>query len=155
MTPTLRLALPEDIELLFDIRTSVKQNHLSREQMHDLGITATTLTEAIREAPCTWIAEYRKEAVGFAMIDLDEGELFALFVRPQHEGKGIGRLLLEQAERALFQRHEVIHLTTDGDQAIRANGFYQRAGWVSRAAVDERDVRYEKRRTAPPAGSGQ
>ncbi|OCT25293.1 GNAT family N-acetyltransferase [Pseudomonas putida] len=155
MTPTLRQALPEDIELLFDIRTSVKQNHLSREQMHDLGITATSLTEAIREAPCTWIAEYEQEAVGFTMVDLGEGELFALFVRPQHEGKGIGRLLLQKAEAALFERHEVIHLTTDGDQAIRANGFYQRAGWVSSGAVDDRDVRYEKRCTTPPAGSGQ
>ncbi|HGM5578940.1 TPA: GNAT family N-acetyltransferase [Pseudomonas putida] len=155
MTLTLRQALPEDVELLFDIRTSVKQNHLSREQMHDLGITATSLTEALREAPCSWIAEYEQEAVGFAMVDLDDGELFALFVHPQHEGKGIGRLLLQQAEAALFQHHEVIHLTTDGGQMIRANGFYQRAGWVSSGAVDDQDVRYEKRRTDPPASSGQ
>ncbi|WP_153773922.1 GNAT family N-acetyltransferase [Pseudomonas sp. MNR3A] len=155
MTLTLRQALPEDVELLFDIRTSVKQNHLSREQMHDLGITATSLTEAIGEAPCTWIAEYEQEAVGFAMVDLGEGELFALFVRPQHEGKGVGRLLLERAEHALFQRHELIHLITDGDQAIRANGFYQRSGWILAGAVDDRDVRYEKRRPDAGALSGQ
>lgn len=143
---TLRLASPDDIELLFDIRTSVAQNHLSREQLNEMGITATALAEAIAQAPCAWLAEWQGEAVGFAMVDLEEGEVFALFIRPGHEGKGLGRLLLQQAEQALFQQHEVIHLTTDGDPAIRANGFYQRLGWAVVAAVDERDVRYEKRR---------
>lgn len=146
MTTTLRLALPSDIELLFDIRTSVTQNHLSREQMHELGITADALSAAMHKAPCVWIAEWQQQAAGFVMIDHDEAELFALFVRPQHEGKGIGQRLLQQAEAALFQRHEVIHLITDGDEAIRANGFYRRFGWAKTGAVDARDVRFEKRR---------
>ncbi|MBH3426385.1 GNAT family N-acetyltransferase [Pseudomonas alkylphenolica] len=146
MTTILRLASPSDIELLFDIRTSVTQNHLSREQMHELGITADALSDAMRKAPCVWIAEWQQQAVGFVMVDHDEAELFALFVRPQHEGKGIGQILLQQAEAALFQRHEVIHLITDGDEAIRANGFYRRCGWNVTGAVDARDVRFEKRR---------
>ncbi|RWU23076.1 GNAT family N-acetyltransferase [Pseudomonas alkylphenolica] len=146
MTTTLRLASPSDIELLFDIRTSVTQNHLSREQLHEMGITADALRDAMHKAPCAWIAEWQQEAAGFVMVDHDEGELFALFVRPQHEGKGIGQLLLHQAEAALFQRHEVIYLITDGDETIRANGFYRRLGWTVSGAVDARDVRFEKRR---------
>ncbi|WP_194790358.1 GNAT family N-acetyltransferase [Pseudomonas sp. UFMG81] len=146
MITTLRPATSSDIELLFDIRTSVTQNHLSREQLHDMGITADALADAIGSSPCAWIAEWQQEAVGFVMVDPDEGEVFALFVRPRHEGKGVGRLLLERAEQALFQQHEVLHLTTDGNEAIRANGFYQRLGWACAGAVDERDVRYEKHR---------
>ncbi|UVK85127.1 GNAT family N-acetyltransferase [Pseudomonas sichuanensis] len=146
MTATLRQASPGDIELLFDIRTSVKQNHLSREQLHAMGITAATLADAIGSGPCAWIAEWHQEPAGFAMVDHEEGEVFALFVRPQHEGKGLGRLLLQRAEQALFQRHERIHLTTDGNEFIRANGFYRRLGWTCVDAVDDRDVRYEKRR---------
>ncbi|MFV3288988.1 GNAT family N-acetyltransferase [Pseudomonas sp. NY11955] len=146
MVATLRLATPDDIEVLFDIRTSVTQNHLSREQLHELGITAQVLAEAIGNGPCVWIAQWQQEAVGFAMVDREQGELFALFVRPGHEGKGLGRMLLQQAEKALFERHHVIHLTTDGDEAVRANDFYRRSGWVCTGAVDERDVRFEKRR---------
>ncbi|MDR6711653.1 ribosomal protein S18 acetylase RimI-like enzyme [Pseudomonas hunanensis] len=153
MSASLRLASPSDIELLFDIRTSVKQNHLSREQMHDMGITAVVLTDAIRKAPCAWVAEWQQEAVGFAMVDYDEGEVFALFVREQHEGKGVGRLLLRQAEEALFKRHEVIHLTTDGNEEMRAIGFYRQMGWTFAAVVDDRDVRYEKRRPPCPLTS--
>ena len=80
------------------------------------------------------------------MIDAEAGELFALFVRPQCEGRGLGAMLLEAAEQALFGNHEVIYLVTDGHEAVRANGFYRRHGWAQVAKVDERDVRYEKRR---------
>lgn len=146
MITTLRPASVSDIELLFDIRTSVKQNHLSREQMHEMGITAHTLGDAIRTSPCAWIAELAEEAAGFAMVDSEEGEVFALFVYPWHEGKGVGQLLLRQAEQALFQMHPVIYLITDGDESMRANGFYQRSGWTLAGRIDARDVRYEKRR---------
>ncbi len=152
MTATLRQASPGDIELLFDIRTSVKQNHLSREQLHAMGITAATLADAIDSSPCAWIAEWCREPAGFVMVDHEEGEVFALFVRPQHEGKGLGRLLLQRAEQELFQRHERIHLTTDGNEVIRANGFYRRLGWTCVEAVDDRDVRYEKRRIEAGVG---
>lgn len=146
MAITLRPATADDIELLFDIRTSVQQNHLTREQLHALGITALALADAINAAPCAWVAEADRQAVGFAMVDLDEGELFALFIRPNFEARGIGRLLLQQAEQALFQHHALIHLTTDGDEATRANGFYRRHGWLASGAVDDRDVRFEKHR---------
>lgn len=146
MPGTLRAATVADIETLIEIRTSVRQNHLSREQMVDLGITQETLRQAIDGAPCAWLVEQEGVAAGFAMVDLEEGELFALFVRPAFEGRGVGRLLLEQAESSLFQAHERIWLVTDGGATIRANGFYQRQGWALAGVVDARDVRYEKRR---------
>lgn len=80
------------------------------------------------------------------MIDRDEGEVFAMFVRPAYENRGLGRLLMAAAEAELFRAHERIFLVTDGRQEIRANGFYQRLGWTVVARVDARDVRYEKRR---------
>ncbi|MBD9655262.1 MULTISPECIES: GNAT family N-acetyltransferase [unclassified Pseudomonas] len=146
MTATIRLATCADIETLFDIRTSVIENHLSREQLDELGITAAALQQAIEESACAWVAELQGTAAGFAMIDAEAGELFALFVRPQCEGRGLGAMLLEAAEQALFANHEVIYLVTDGHEAVRANGFYRRHGWAQVAKVDERDVRYEKRR---------
>lgn len=146
MTATIRLATCADIETLFEIRTSVVENHLSREQLNEMGITAAALQQAIEESACVWVAELEGAAAGFAMIDAEAGELFALFVRPQCEGRGLGAMLLEAAEQALFANHEVIYLLTDGHAAVRANGFYRRHGWAQVARVDERDVRYEKRR---------
>ena len=146
MPLSIRPANPTDIDTLFDIRTSVRENHLSREQMARLGITPQVLAEAIESAPCAWIAEIDGVPGGFAMVDTDEGELFALFVRPECEGLGMGRLLLAAAEEQLFREHGNIWLVTDGGDGIRANAFYRRHGWQFAGRVDERDVRYEKSR---------
>ncbi|QEY71386.1 GNAT family N-acetyltransferase [Pseudomonas denitrificans (nom. rej.)] len=145
-TASIRPATPADIDTLFDIRTSVRENHLSREQMADMGITPQVLAEAIESAPCAWVAEIDGIAGGFAMVDTEEGELFALFVRPEFEGQGMGRLLLAAAEEQLFRKHGSIWLVTDGGDGIRANAFYRRHGWQLAERVDERDVRYEKPR---------
>lgn len=146
MNMELRTASAADVETLFEIRTSVVQNHLSREQMAGLGITPEALTSIIAQEPCAWIAHCDDTAAGFAMVDSEIGEIFALFIRPGFEGLGIGRALLARAEEYLFQRHELIWLVTDGSPQIRANGFYQRLGWQRIARLDERDVRYEKHR---------
>lgn len=146
MSVRTRMATVEDVESLFEIRTSVTQNHLSREQMDALGITPQVLSSAINEGPCVWIAEVDERPVAFSMIDRDEGEVFAMFVRPAYENRGLGRLLMAAAEAELFRAHERIFLVTDGRQEIRANGFYQRLGWTVVSRVDAQDVRYEKRR---------
>lgn len=148
MTTLLRLATADDVETLFDIRTSVTQNHLSREQLAEQGITADLLRGLAQRQSSIWLAEIDYVAAGFSMIDDTEGELFALFVRPEFEGRGVGRSLLRQAEKSLFGHFETIYLITDGGADIRANGFYQRHGWVQTERVDARDVRYEKQRGA-------
>lgn len=140
----LRHAIDADVETLFDIRTSVQQNHLSREQLTELGITPLTLTEALNQSPCAWIVEIDGVAAGFSMVDSETGEVFALFVRPEFEGRGVGKLLLQAAESKLFKSHDLIWLVTDKNEQVRANGFYQRLGWYLAEQVDDRDARYEK-----------
>lgn len=146
MQTLIRTATQDDIDTLFRIRTSVVQNHLSVEQMAELGITPQVLAESIEAAPCVWVAEVEGRAVAFAMVDLAEGEVFAMFVLPTYENLGLGRQLMAVAEAALFEHHERLYLITDGRDEIRANGFYQRLGWVVVRQVDGDDVRYEKSR---------
>lgn len=149
MTFTVRPATAADVEALFDIRTGVTQNHLSREQMAQMGIDAAALATTLSAAPCAWLAEVEGQPVAFSMVDLDDACLFALFVRPSHEGRGLGSAVLAPAEAALFARHARIWLSTDGREVIRANGFYRRHGWQVVAVLEDGDVRYEK--ACPPA----
>lgn len=146
MQTLIRVATQDDVDTLFVIRTSVVQNHLSVEQMADLGITPQVLADSIRAAPCVWIAEVNDQPAAFAMVDLAEGEVFAMFVRPTFENLGLGRQLMAVAEAALFEHHDRLFLITDGRDEIRANGFYQRLGWSVVGPVDGDDVRYEKNR---------
>ena len=146
MQMLIRVATPDDIDTLFAIRTSVVQNHLSREQMTALGITPQVLADSIRAAPCVWIAEVEGRPAAFSMVDRATGEVFAMFVLPGYEGQGLGRRLMAVAEAALFEHHERLFLITDGRDEIRANGFYQRLGWSMVDRLEGDDVRYEKSR---------
>ncbi|NRP19314.1 hypothetical protein LPJGGPFB_02569 [Ensifer adhaerens] len=148
MNIVVRKARAEDVEPIFDIRTSVVQNHLSREQLSDMGITPETLIEMLAADAGIWIAEVDGIPAAFSSIDDEDGSVFALFVSPDFEGLGLARLLLQEAETALFRTHETIWLETDGHDGIRANGFYQKHGWIHVDTMANGDVRYEKRRPA-------
>lgn len=158
MTFSIREARQGDIAAIFGIRTSVRENHLSREALADLGITEATVAEMIESGPCAWVAvetgmagatdgrACAGEVSGFSMIDAAEGTLFALFVLPSHEGRGLGRTLLRQAEEQLFTRHDRITLETGA--TTRAAEFYRRNGWGAEQDLGRGDIRLEKRRGA-------
>ncbi|TZG37426.1 GNAT family N-acetyltransferase [Agrobacterium sp. B1(2019)] len=144
MTMIVRRARAGDVDIIFDIRTSVRQNHISRERLKELGITEQSVGEALELEVCGWVAECDGAAVAFSMIDSETGSVFALFVRPAFEGRGLGGLLLREAEQALFRSHETIWLETDAEETVRANGFYRKAGWQPVALTAKGEMRYEK-----------
>lgn len=144
MPALIRPATPEDLPSITRVRTSVKENHLSVEQMAEMGITPASVSEMILASPCSWVAVEDGTIVGFSMIDADEGSLFAAFVLPSHEGKGIGRRLVAVAEERLFLRHSKVRLETS--QSSRAAGFYRNMGWENETLVGPDYIRLEKRR---------
>lgn len=151
MAITIRDAAEADIPAIFAVRTSVRENLLSVEQMAEMGITQETIRDALREEPCIWVAVQGDQIVGFSMGDAADGCVFAVFVRPEWAGQGIGRRLMERAEDFLFERHALIWLHTDG--ASRAARFYERLGWARMPDVANRDARFEKHRPKPPVGT--
>ncbi|WP_460135124.1 N-acetyltransferase family protein [Pseudomonas sp. S1_E04] len=142
MEKTIRLANLADIEAIFAIRTSVHENHLSRDQLAEMGITPKTIRQAMLEAPCAWVAEVDGVPVGFSMADIEDGCVFAAFVLPEFEGHGLGRSLMDKAEAFLFQHHQTIWLETA--EASRASGFYRTLGWQFVERLSEGDIRFEK-----------
>ncbi|WP_110654221.1 GNAT family N-acetyltransferase [Salinicola halimionae] len=129
-----REARETDIGEIFAIRTSVAENHLSLEQLAEIGITPEAVATMIAEGPCVWVAEIDRVPVGFSIVRNETGCVFGLFVRADHEGRGAGRLLLERAERHLFAKFDEIWLETE--IGSRAYTFYERAGWLP---VEKRD----------------
>lgn len=78
------------------------------------------------------------------MVDLDDACLFALFVLPEHEGRGIGTRLTQACESALFERHPAAWLeTAAGSRAAR---LYRHLGWGSEVEIGGGDIRMEKQR---------
>ena len=109
----IRPAQLSDVEGIFTVRTSVAENHLSREEMREMGITENTVSSMIKEGRCAWVAVDGCKVIGFSMIILDEGSLFAAFVLPEYESRGVGRSLVELAEQELFKHHDAAWLETD------------------------------------------
>lgn len=125
-----RRALPADIPSLFKVRTRVRENHLSMEALAQLNITPKTLPSLLEGAGRGWVVELGGEVVAFSMANATEKTLFALFVLPDCEGKGLGRLLMKEAETWLWsQGCQVIWLLTDRNPQVRAYGFYRHLGW--------------------------
>jgi GNAT superfamily N-acetyltransferase len=74
--------------------------------------------------------------------------IWALFVRPGHEGGGIGRALFAAACDALFGAgSRTLRLSTDPD--TRAERFYRAAGWREAGRAPEGELIFEF--SVPPA----
>ena len=140
-------ASASDTEVLFDIRTSVLENHQSREELATIGVTPDSVGEMLRTTARAWVAEVEGRPVAFSMADATECTVFAMFVRPGYEGLGLGRALMRQAEEWLYsQGCGEIWLLTGGDTKLRAYGFYERLGWGVAGVEEDGQVRFTKRR---------
>lgn len=145
MSINIRPALVSDVDSIFDVRTSVVENHLSREEMHQMGITESAVANMIQNTLCAWVAVENEKIIGFSMILPDDGCLFAAFVLPEYEGRGAGRRLVKVAEQELFKYHDTVWLETDKNS--RAAKFYLHLGWVNKMDIDEADIRLEKQKS--------
>jgi GNAT superfamily N-acetyltransferase len=150
-----RIADIQDVETLFDIRTSVRENHQSREELAGIGVTPASVAEMLRTDSRAWIADVDGRPVAFSMANAAERTVFAMFVRPGYEGRGLGRALMAEAEAWLFaQGADEIWLTTGSDPAIRANGFYRHLGWQEDGTTQDGQIRYTRTKSASGLGRG-
>lgn len=142
----IRPATPEDVPAIFDVRCSVKENHMSREELAVLNITPETVREMITGGDyIVPVALIEGKTAGFAMAQISEGYIFALFVSPEHEGKGLGRALMHKVESGLV-KHGLIKtsLCTGSEEGIRAPGFYRHLGWVESGFMDDGQLKFCK-----------
>ena len=146
--PVVRVATEADIPALFAVRTSVRENHLDLDQLAERGVTVESVAGMLDGVHArTWVANEGLDVVGFSMADARTGSVFALFVRPDAEGRGHGRALLRAAEEWLFETGwETIWLQTGEESYTRAHRVYRSAGWRQIGPADHGDVRYEKTR---------
>lgn len=123
-----RQANSNDIPAMSGIRLSVTENVLSDPRR----ITREMYEDFLEKCGRGWVAEYSGRIVGFCYADKINGSIWALFVCPGHEGKGLGKALLEQASDWLFAiGHDHIQLSTAAN--TRADRFYAAQGWARQA----------------------
>ena len=76
-----------------------------------------------------WVWEEAGAVQAFAAGDVRDGWIWALFVAPEYEGRGIGRALLSMACETLRNAgYTVANLSTAA--GTRAERFYTENGWT-------------------------
>ena len=73
------------------VRNAVKENILSNPAL----VSDKDCERFLFVRGKGWICEKNNIIVGFAIADLKENNIWALFVHPDHEAKGIGRKLYD------------------------------------------------------------
>jgi len=149
----LRLAVPADAGALSTLMAAAYAPHIAR-----LGSSLPVggdYAEEIARFP-VWVAELDSEMVGALVVQpqSDHLRLANIAVRPEHQGKGIGRRLLSKAEdEARAGGYQEMRLFTHAGMPDTI-AFYERRGWA-RLDADSDNLRVAMvKRLEPPAEGG-
>jgi putative hydrolase of HD superfamily len=141
----LRQAVASDIPGIQLVRRLVRENRLV-----SLAISDEQVRAAIEDTGRGWVVESGGEVVAFAIGNAGDGNIWALFVHPDHEGRGHGRRMHDAMVEWLWSRGlERLWLTTA--PGTRAQSFYEAAGWERVPHADAKELRYELGRARPEA----
>ncbi len=89
-----------------------------------------------------WIVELDGLVVGFSIVDLKDHNIWALFMHPEFEKRGLGRQLHDKMLDWYFnQKETTIWLGTSPN--TRAEGFYRKAGWVEVGNHGPDEIKFE------------
>lgn len=123
MMLSIRECVLADLQFLHDIRISVRENILSNPNL----ITPADYEEFLFHRGKGWVCEINNHIVGFAIADLQEENIWALFVHPDFEGRGVAKQLQKEMLHWYFTQKEKVWLGTS--PGTRAEKFYRASGW--------------------------
>lgn len=124
MSFALRLAAPGDWDEVMTLRLSVAENRLSDPSR----VTQAMYDDYLLRRGRGWVVVEDGAILGFCIAALD-GEVWALFVRPGCEGRGVGQALM-RACMAWLAGEGVAEARLETGAGTRAERFYRRFGWI-------------------------
>lgn len=133
-----REARIKDIGGIQLVRNSVKENMLSDPRR----VTDKDVEDYITNRGKGWVCEIDNSIVGFAIVSVTDHNVWALFILPGFEKRGIGRKLHNEMMDWYFsQTGEIIWLSTE--PGTRAETFYRMAGWRESGIYGKGELKFE------------
>ena len=135
-----------DVKQIQVVRNAVKENTLSNPAL----VTDEDVAEYITNRGKGWVCVIDEMVVGFSIVDLKENNIWALFVHPDFEGKGIGKKLHDRMLDWYFEKtKEKVWLGTS--PGTRAEKFYRMQGWKEVGVHGKGEIKFEKEAPTPSA----
>lgn len=134
----IRAATIQDIQQIQEVRNAVTENRLSDPNL----VTDEDCEVYITIRGKGWVCEVDHQIAGFAIADLKAHNIWALFLRPEFEGRGIGRKLHDTMLNWYFkQTKNNLWLGTAPD--TRAEIFYRNAGWKAIGTHGKQEIKFQ------------
>jgi GNAT superfamily N-acetyltransferase len=132
MRITVRRAAPEDAELMWRLQVrairELCSSHYSRDEIRAWCalLEVERYEKPIRDDCCV-VAEHGAAIVGAGHLDPNQGRVEALYVSPEHAGRGVGRKILHTLEDLAREAgHRWVRLSA----SLNAVRFYGKAGYT-------------------------
>ncbi len=133
-----RQAETKDIFQIQKVRRAVKENILS----DPARVTDADCAEYLELFGRGWVCEEEDQIIGFAIADLKNHNIWALFVHPDFEHLGIGKKLHGMMLDWYFSiTIENVWLGTAPQ--TRAEIFYRKAGWKEIGLHGKGEIKFE------------
>ena len=127
-----------DIKQMQFVRNAVKENTLSNPAL----VPDEDVAEYITKRGKGWVCVVHSEVAGFAIVDLIDNNIWALFVHPDFEENGIGKKLHDMMLEWYFKNtKEKVWLGTSPN--TRAEKFYRMQGWKEVGVHGKEEIKFE------------
>jgi GNAT superfamily N-acetyltransferase len=127
-----------DIPQIQMVRNSVKENTLSDPAL----VPDKDVEDYITRRGKGWVCEIDNIIIGFSIVSVTDHNVWALFINPGYEKKGIGKRLHDEMMDWYFnQTSETIWLGTG--PRTRAEAFYRKAGWREVGTHGRGEIKFE------------
>jgi len=134
----LRKAKLSDVTEMNHLRLQVRENMLSDPSL----VTVEMVNNSITRDGRGWVFEKDGEILGFSIALDADPSIWALFVHPDQEAKGVGSVLHDAAVNWLWSRNApCIWLSTD--PGTRAEKFYRDRGWQEAGKLENGEIKME------------
>ena len=133
-----REAKVSDIEQMHSVRLAVLENVLVNLSL----VTEELYIQLITTNGKGWVCVKDSEIIAFAIVDSIKKNVWALFVHPTYEAKGIGKTIHNMMLDWYFSQEEnTLWLSTDAK--TRADNFYRKFGWQEVMRFGKNEIKFE------------
>ena len=127
-----------DIQQIQLVRNAVKENMLSDPAL----VPDKDVVDYITRRGKGWVSEIDAVITGFSIVSVMDNNVWALFMDPNYEAKGVGKKLHNVMLDWYFsQTEKTIWLSTS--PGTRAETFYRKAGWKETGLYGKGEIKFE------------